>query len=286
MELFTSFANQEEYQRWIISDDLLTRSNHHINIIESWHSRSKQSTEIWGWCDVCSTDSFFLLDEHYSDRSHTPWQPNWRERLVCTGCSLNARMRASFSLLSPYFNSNSQIWIMEQTTTFYKALSKKYANLVGSEYYGAEYKPGELLENGIRNEDCTNASFENETLDGVLSFDVLEHLPQFESAMKEAFRILRPGGVFFWTAPFNMNAEKTSVRATVRQDGTIQHLMDPIMHGDPINPSEGILCFQIFGWDILNLLRKIGFSDAKVAIFWSKSRVILGEPLPFFIAKK
>jgi SAM-dependent methyltransferase len=175
---------------------------------------------------------------------------------------------------------------MEQTTTFYKALSKKYANLVGSEYYGAEYKPGELLENGIRNEDCTNASFENETLDGVLSFDVLEHLPQFESAMKEAFRILRPGGVFFWTAPFNMNAEKTSVRATVRQDGTIQHLMDPIMHGDPINPSEGILCFQIFGWDILNLLRKIGFSDAKVAIFWSKSRVILGEPLPFFIAKK
>jgi hypothetical protein len=76
------------------------------------------------------------------------------------------------------------------------------------------------------------------------------------------------------------------VRAIVRQDGTIQHLMDPIMHGDPINPSEGILCFQIFGWDILNLFRNLGFSDVKVVVFWSKPRAILGEPLPFFIAKK
>jgi len=286
MEFKISFTNRDKYQSWIAIDDPLPRSKHHLQILDSWRSSSNQNTEIKGWCDVCATDSCFLLDKLYSDTSSLSWQPNWRERLVCAGCSLNARNRASFSMIMPLFEANSQIWIMEQTTAFYQALSTKYAKLIGSEYFGAKYKPGELLENGMRNEDCTNSSFANETLDGVLSFDVLEHLPQFEAAIKEAFRILRPGGVFFWTAPFNINEDKTSVRAMVRQDGTIQHLMDPIMHGDPINPSEGILCFQIFGWDILDLLQNVGFSDVKVVLCWSKSRVILGNPLPFFIAKK
>jgi ubiquinone/menaquinone biosynthesis C-methylase UbiE len=138
----------------------------------------------------------------------------------------------------------------------------------------------------MRNEDCTDTSFDTETLDGVLSFDVMEHFPQYETAIKETFRVLRHRGVFFWTAPFDKNKEKTSVRANLLANGTIEYLMDPIMHGDPINPSEGILCFQIFGWDILESMRNAGFSEVKVVLFWSKSQVILGDPLPFFIARK
>jgi hypothetical protein len=286
METPISFTNLNAYQEWKISDDPVTRWSHHQKVLDLWNSSKLLKTEIWGWCDVCSTDSYFLLDDLYSDKNKDPWQPNWRERLVCTGCFLNSRMRASYSLLSPLFVKESDVWIAEQTTSFYRALSSRYENLIGSEYFGSKFQPGELLEGGMRNEDCTNTSFSDNSLDGVLSFDVMEHFPEFEVAINEAYRILRPNGVFFWSAPFNINEEKTSVRAKLSPDGTINHLMDPIMHGDPINPSEGILCFQIFGWDILDSMRNAGFSKVEVLLFWSKSRVVLGDPLPFFFARK
>ena len=286
MELSLSFTDQDSYREWKNGDDPLSRWQHHQKILENLRSSSSQTAKIWGWCDVCANDCNFLLDDLYSDTSQIPWQPNWRERLACTNCLLNARMRASFSLTTAMFESKSKIWISEQTTSYYRILSSKYENLIGSEYFGASFKPGEILKNGMRNEDCTDTSFESETLDGVLSFDVMEHLPQYITAIKEAFRILRPKGLFFWTAPFNINEETTSLRAKLLPDGTIKHLMDPIMHGDPINPSEGILCFQIFGWDILRSLRDAGFSEVKVVLFWSKSQVILGDPLPFFVARK
>ena len=286
MELSISFTNIDSYLEWKIGDNLLARFEHHQDILNKWSPRPNSSTEVSGWCDVCASESFFLLDDLYSDKSQIPWQPNWRERLVCQGCLLNARMRASFSLTTPLFESKSKIWISEQTTPYYRTLATKYENLIGSEYFGAKYKSGEILENGMRNEDCTDTSFDTETLDGVLSFDVMEHFTQYETAIKETFRILRHGGVFFWTAPFDINKEKTSVRANLLANGTIEYLMDPIMHGDPINPSEGILCFQIFGWDILESMRNAGFSEVKVVLFWSKSHVILGDPLPFFIARK
>jgi hypothetical protein len=286
MELSSSFTNIDSYREWKISDNLLGRFKHHQEILNKWDSNSNPSTEVWGWCDVCTTDSYFLLDDLYSDKKNRPWQPNWRERLVCNGCQLNARMRASFSLLTPLFHSKSKIWIAEQSTAFYRSLTKRYEHLIGSEYFGKDYESGELLENGLRNEDSTNTSFANGSLDGVLSFDVMEHLPRFETAINEAFRILRPNGVFFWTAPFNINIEETSIRSKLLPDGSIEHLMEPIMHGDPMNPSNGILCFQVFGWDILEMMRSAGFSEVKVNLFWSKSRVVLGDPLPYFFARK
>lgn len=286
MELSNSFLNIDSYRDWKIGDNLLARFNHHQEILNGWDPNSNRSTEVWGWCDVCTTDSYFLLDDLYSDIKNQPWQPNWRERLVCNGCRLNARMRASFSLLTPLFESQSKIWISEQSTPFYRSLTKRYQHLIGSEYFGKNYERGELLANGLRNEDCTNTSFEDGSLDGVLSFDVMEHIPGFEMAINEAFRILRPNGVFFWTAPFNINIEETSIRSKLLPDGTIEHLMEPIMHGDPMNPSEGILCFQVFGWDILEMMRRAGFSEVKVNLFWSKSRVVLGDPLPYFFARK
>ena len=70
------------------------------------------------------------------------------------------------------------------------------------------------------------------------------------------------------SVPFDMNSEKTIIRAVVEKDGSIRHLLPAEYHGDPVN-SEGILCFQHFGWEMLDNLLKVGFSDAFALIFWS-----------------
>lgn len=47
--------------------------------------------------------------------------------------------------------------------------------------------------------------FENNSFECALGTEVLEHCPEPEIVLKEVFRILKPGGVFFFTVPFLWN---------------------------------------------------------------------------------
>ncbi len=283
-EIFSSFA---EFKKWNAEDDPAQRVNFQQEILDNWLRSDSSEFIIDGWCDACSSHSQFVLDRLYSDiQPEQNFRPNWRERLVCTGCGLNCRMRASFALLKPILKKNSRIWINEQTTQFYRFLSERYTQIIGSEYGGPDIKSGDNISGQIRHEDCTNSSHDSNSLSAVLSFDVMEHLPDFESAIAEAFRVLTTGGVFFWSAPFDINQYDTSVRAIRLFDGSIVNIQKPIFHGDPMNSSEGILCFQTFGWDVIDRMLGAGFRTAEVYLIWSQYRVILGNPQPFFCAKK
>ncbi|HNR14925.1 MAG TPA: hypothetical protein PKM59_16585 [Thermodesulfobacteriota bacterium] len=64
-------------------------------------------------------------------------------------------------------------------------------------------------------------------------------------------------------------------------DGQIQHLLPPEYHGDPINPEGGVLCFQTFGWDLLDTLREIGFESVQGLDYWSAEQGHLGNVVVF-----
>lgn len=98
-----------------------------------------------------------------------------------------------------------------------------------------------------------------------MSFEVLEHIPDFASALREAHRVLQAGGRFYFTAPFNPHIESHLIRARI-DDGKVVHILEPEMHGDPVT-GKGILCFQHFGWDILNDLRAAGFRTIEALVF-------------------
>jgi SAM-dependent methyltransferase len=49
--------------------------------------------------------------------------------------------------------------------------------------------------------DATNLPFEDERFDAVTMFDVLEHVPDDRQAVREAFRVLRPGGFLLVSTP-------------------------------------------------------------------------------------
>ena len=143
----------------------------------------------------------------------------------------------------------------------------------------------QINDNGIRNEDLTNLTFENAEFDLVLSFEVFEHIPDFKRAFSEVLRILKPGGKLLFTVPFNRNSESNLVRAII-QDDQIQHICSPEYHGDPINESEGCLCFYHFSWELLDQLKSEGFEDAYCCSFYSKEAGHLGDEQFFIIAEK
>ncbi len=182
-------------------------------------------------------------------------------------------MRAVVHLLTRQLNlrRSAKVYITEQTTVFYHFIkSNFFPNLIGSEFLGARCSLGHEND-GIRNEDMTRLTFGNESLDVILSFDVLEDIGDYQTALREAYRCLAPGGIFVMTAPFDLKAKNTCIRARVLMDGEIDHLLPPEYHGDSINPEKGVLCFQKFGWDFLDELRDIGFSNVEGLDYWVRN---------------
>jgi SAM-dependent methyltransferase len=152
-----------------------------------------------GYCYVCKKLVNFLVDFQYSYEVNNILMPNWRERLECPSCHLVNRMRAIVHLFEQECKPmhDSKIYITEQTTPLYTLLKTTYHNTCGSEYLGDVLGYGYFNQNGIRNEDLTKLSFNNDEFDFILSFDVLEHIPNYRNALLECYRSLKPGGSLF-----------------------------------------------------------------------------------------
>lgn len=230
-----------------------------------------------GCCWVCRQPAEFRVDFNYAYPVDGVLTPNWRERLVCAGCGLINRVRATIHVLEQELapRPDARIYISEQQAPMYGWLLTRYPNLTGSEFLGKDVAPGTINEQGIRHEDLTNLSFATGELDFVLSFDVLEHMRSYPEALMECYRCLRPGGVLFISVPFRKNLEHDLVRAYVAADGSIVHRLPPEYHYDPIRP-EGCLCFRHFGWELLDRLREVGFERIQGLLYWSRELGYMG----------
>lgn len=219
-------------------------------------------------------------------------EPNWREGLACKRCRLINRWRASVHLLRLLPRPPGTIYLTEQTTLLFRHLKRSEPEVVGSEFLAADAAGGEIRRwrrrrlhwwgQKLRHEDVTSLSFETASLAALLSFDVLEHIPDYRSAVREFARVLQPGGLLLLTAPFSIQATETVVRARMNPDGSVEHLLPPCYHGDPLS-SKGVLCFQDFGWDLVDDLRTAGFRSAEVITCWAPEFGYLGTCQPFIV---
>ncbi|XOB62009.1 class I SAM-dependent methyltransferase [Campylobacterota bacterium DY0563] len=241
-------------------EDFQLKYNEYNSICEYISSQIKKDEEfyIFGFCKVCDSPSSFLLDWKWTGNDSI----NFRERMQCKKCNLNNRQRF-IMYYSKYLIKKhviKDIYLYEQVTPFYKSLKNSLGteiNIVGSEYLGFHYKPGEVI-NEIRHEDALRLSFENESFDLIVSQDVLEHVPDFDKAICETSRVLRKGGQMLFTIPFNINREKSKTRAYINKNNKIIHLEEEMYHGNPVN-RKGSLVFTDFGWDIWDTFKKYNF---------------------------
>lgn len=247
-----------------------------------------------GICAVCGRASKFNVSFMYSceSRSDGGPMPNWREHLDCAHCGFINRIRAAMHVfrarLSP--TDDAAIYITEQTTPLYRWLHERYPLARGSEYLADKVAPGVELD-GLRNENIMATTWADASFDYVLSFDVLEHVPDPAKAFAECYRILRPGGAMLWAAPFAFDErgrmrERNIIRARLDDDGDIVHLLEPEYHGNPVDPEGGALCFQYFGLEVLDQLRDAGFNDAELLFYWSPEYAYLGREQLLCIARK
>ncbi len=235
------------------------------------------------YCSVCRRTRRLHVDILFGERG----APNWRERLVCGHCKLPNRIRAVYDFLDSTVQPgpNAAIYVMEQSTPFFRALSRRYAHVIGSEHLGNGVPLGARNRWGIRNEDLTRLTLDSGSVDVIVATDVLEHVPNYGAALAECFRSLKEGGSLIVTVPFVLESPTTLVRARVRDDASIEYCLPPEYHGDPLH-SRGALCYYHFGWDFLDHLREAGFSGVCLRLYWSFRRGYLGGMQLMITAQK
>jgi SAM-dependent methyltransferase len=178
---------------------------------------------------------------------------------ICVRCRANLRYELMASYLREIAESIPQMDVLELDPR-----SPLNAMLVRSKSYTRSYfrehiRPGTIRDDGAVCQDITRLAFPDESLDLIVSSDVLEHVPDIDAAFKESARVLRSGGAHIFTVP----PRGLTARRAYLSEGTIHHLKEPEYHSDPLSP-DGILAFWDFGPDLESQVDTAGLTLAVV----------------------
>ena len=193
-------------------------------------------------CSVCDCKSDFVIDFETPDLFVA-----YRESARCIQCNLVARQRVVMTCVKQHANPDNVIYLQVQVTNSYKwaVTHLSRCTVIGSEYLFDQSIPN------IRHEDVESLSFEDSSIDMIVSQDVFEHVADPWQGFRECFRVLRPGGRMFMTVPF----AGTPTQSTVHR---VQQNLPAVYHGNPLS-DQGSIVYSDFGWDLVQNLKNIGF---------------------------
>ncbi len=239
---------------------------------EERYEKKADQFSVRGYCPRCG-DVDLHVDYLYSP-DHVV--PIWRERGICR-CGLNTRMRSTLDWLINVedLSPNSLLYCTEGMTPFFSALLSKFPLSIGAEFVPQRAKFGDIDPHGLRCENLEALSMPEESFDGLISLDVLEHVFDYQAALKNIYRVLKPGAFACITVPFLFSSDTTVCRAKLSKGGEVKHLKDPVYHGDPISNAGSLLVYD-YGWDLVKAICQVGFTDCKFIFIWSESKKYFG----------
>jgi len=242
-----------------------------------------------GYCNICGCPTVFKVDH-----------PNFREHVVCRICRSRNRQRQIATLLLSYVTEAGSrastwlsirdiprqtiIWNAETTRTLHQRLALHLGkNYISSEYIDPSLRSGETRD-GILHVDMQATHFDDNSIDFVLSSDVMEHVPHPRQALMETYRILRPGGCHIFTAPFYHHRFTNEIRVRVDDGAVVTYLRRPWYHDDPLR-AGGALVYTVFAPELLGQLENMGF-EARLCLVYSPLHGILGSNGIVIVAQK
>ncbi|WP_422002140.1 methyltransferase domain-containing protein [Roseovarius mucosus] len=219
-----------------------------------------QQSDLFGLCTICGHVGTMLRGD----------QRSVRESYACSNCRFTLRWRDQAGVIVDEFGRGRAIsldqlverGLLNDISIYEPALRGPFvARLKGLQNYVRSYfRPdeplGDVSSDGVRNEDLTRLTFQDNSFDLIITSDVMEHLPDIEKAFAETLRVLRPGGIHVFSIPNDYPLpDRTETRARLEQ-GTLVHLKPERYH----NAGDGTKClvFTDYGSDLSEIIRSLG----------------------------
>lgn len=226
-------------------------------------------------CEVCgSTQGFLfrsalwadLIDEWELSPSWAIWMDE-REGARCPQCNCSQRIGQLGGALVEVINAatGSRLKCVDELFKDEQSKGLSIAELNSAQELhnwlsrspGLRYSEYGSITPEIPSEDLMNLSYPDCSFDIVISTDTLEHVPDIDVALRETFRILKPGGSHILTVPIVWN-RATRKRAEI-VGGKVRHILPPSYHGAPHVGKEDFLVFYEFGADFVEICKAAAF---------------------------
>lgn len=190
-------------------------------------------------CNICGFTANHLNDD------------SWHRQSICPRCGSGVRQRLLWNMLQHHPHLNLGSLVAGKKVLHFapeKILREKLRKAAGS-YETADYFAEGYYYPGI--DHCLDISdmpqMATSGFDCVIACDVLEHVPDDARALKEVWRVLRPGGCCILTVPQKDHAKSTDGDTAVT---------DPAEREKQFGQRDH---FRIYGADIAELIQKAGF---------------------------
>ena len=267
---------------------------------------NRLAPENWGYywryggrrfnCNVCGqhTRAFFDFPDLALRREHRIGILRETLQCVCCGATLRQRALASALLRIASTAVGRPIDTISEAadtgfgglrildTDAFSPLSAELRTLPN--YTTSSYTPDRPFDTEISrnhyNINLESIGFSSGTFDLVVTSDVMEHVREIGAAHQAIHRILKPGGHYVFTVPYD-EASPTHHQLVDTSGKVDIHLVPSQYHGDPL--TGGILAYRVFGRAIHQDLEGLGFSLEFLRIDEPAALIIDGD---VFIACK
>jgi len=160
----------------------------------------------------------------------------------CPRCNSKARHRRDWLFLQEKTNLFSERLCLLHVSPKY-ALSRRFANMPNIRFVGVDIEQRPYVSRLV---DITDIPFESNFCDAIICIHVLEHIEQDRKAIRELYRVLKPGGWAMITVPINLD------RRTY-EDPTI---VTPAERKKQFGEAQHV---RVYGFDFKDRLKESGF---------------------------
>lgn len=165
-----------------------------------------------------------------------------RQLGYCPRCNSKARHRRWWLFLQQDTNLFSQSLRLLHVSPNY-CMSRRFIHLPNLSYVGVDHNHHRNI--GVRM-NPENSALASESFDAVICMHVLEHLPDDRAAMRELYRLLKPGGWAGISTPIRLD-QKTYEDPTITDPGEREKAFGETVH------------VRYYGYDLQDRLEEAGF---------------------------
>jgi len=154
-----------------------------------------------------------------------------REGHFCQGCQMSKRVRMLLWSIKRVYASLRHLRVLHLNQTNHLSAALSGAAHLVETTHDSQRAMGEEI-NGLINLDLCQLTFPDNFFDLVIHSETVEHIYDYEQALREAERVLKPGGYHFYTVPL-LHHRVTRQRIVRGPSDEAVYPLPPSFHGQP-----------------------------------------------------